>query len=244
MLGIALALLLSADPDGGCPWKEPKGPPRIEATVFDTVEFTLSVDPRWFQCARKAGGTLELVWAVGTGGELLPEAPQRLTSYGTSTSLAHGKICTVAGPRQVQATLRGTGELARLDWSSAIVERYCPACPWTNADGSLALFTRARTAPGTWTLEAGFNEGWMACARKTGALELRLFPGASRREALEATVPSHVVKLEPGTRVKKQFAIADFCKGRPAWVGYELAGTGEFQVLPAKGRAVQEAQCP
>lgn len=227
-----------------CPWAEPKDAPHIEKTVFGTVEYKSSFDPKWFNCVKKAGGTLELTWSVGAGGELAPLPPKKLTSYREAISVSYGDICSATGSRQVQATLKGTGGFERLDWSSSIVEMFCTACTWRSGDFSLALFTRALTPAGTWTLDIGFDEEWLTCAKKSGALEVHFFLGDSAADVRSAKQPSHVVKLDATKRTKKTFPSADLCKGKPKYVGYELTGTGEFQELASKlGRSAQESEC-
>jgi hypothetical protein len=241
MLNLALVLVLSADPAADCAWKEPKSPPALEVDGTD-VKFKISSDPNWFRCAKKAGGKLNLTFSIGEGGNLLPKEPKPLTSYSEVESA--GDLCATPGQKQVQASLKGTGPMERLDWSSAVVEVFCARCQWAGDDNMLVLHTRSLTPPGTWTLEATFDPTWYACAKKGGALELRLFTADSSAEVKKLTAPTHVVKGLDGPKVKKTFALTDPCKGKPKYVGYELGGTGEFQVLPAKGRAVQEAQCP
>ncbi len=242
MINLAFVMLLGADP-AACDWKEPKTPPQLEATVFGSVEFKISSDPSGFRCAKKAGGKLSLTLSVGEAGNLLPQEPKALTSYSEVASVGD-KLCEKPGLKQVQATLKGTGPMEKLDWSSPVVEIFCPACQWAGDDNMLVLHTKGLTPPGTWTLEATFDPTWYACAKKSGALELRLFTAETSADVKKLTQPTHVVKGLEGPKVKKTFALTDPCKGQPKYVGYEMGGTGEFQVLPSKGRAVQEAQCP
>jgi hypothetical protein len=240
MLDLALMMMLAADAD--CPWKEGKEPPQLEADGTE-VKFKISSDPTWFRCAKKAGGKLNLTFSVGEAGKLLPQDPKPLTSYSEVASVG-SKLCEKPGLKQVQATIKGEGPMSKLDWSSNVVEVYCPACQWAGDDNMLVLHTKALTPPGTWTLEATFDPTWYACAKKTGgALELRLFTGETAADVKKMTAPTHVVKVD-GPKVKKTFPLTDPCKGKPKYVGYEMGGSGEFGVLPAKGRAVEESQCP
>jgi hypothetical protein len=244
MLDLTLLMMLGADP-ASCEWKDWKEPPSLEASVLGGVDFKMKADANWFRCAKKAGGKLSLVFSVGAGGNLAPQDPKALTSYSEAASVTGDKLCATPGPKQVQATLKGEGPMQKLDWSSNVVEVYCPACPWAGDDNTLVLHTKALTPPGTWTLEATFDPAWYACAKKTGgALELRLFTGDSAADVNKLTQPTHVVKGLEGPRVKKTFPLTDPCKGKAKYVGYEMGGSGEFGVLPAKGRAVQESQCP
>src|SRR6185436_3877197 len=151
MLALTLALTLLAD---DCAWKDPKEPPKLEATVFGTAEFTMSQDPNGFRCAKKAGGKLQLIWSIGEGGNLLPQEPKPLTSYSERTTAKD--LCAKPGLKQVQATLKGEGAMSKLDWSSPVIELYCPACQWAGDDNMLVLHTRALTPAGSWTLEATF----------------------------------------------------------------------------------------
>jgi hypothetical protein len=243
-LALCVALLVGADAPAPCVFKEPKEPQKIEANILGGVEFTVRADPDWFRCARKSGGKLELVWSLGTGGKLDAQPAKAITSYSTRESLADAVICATVGPRQVQAQLKGTGEMEKLDWSSTIVETFCPRCPWSGDDNMLALHTGGSLTPkGSYTIDATFDPTWYDCAKKGSVLELRFFTADTAADVKKATTPSHVVKGLDGPKVKKSFSSADICKGKPKYLGYEFGGTGEFAVLPGKGRAVQEAKC-
>jgi hypothetical protein len=50
------------------------------------------------------------------------------------------------------------------------------------------------------------------------------------------------VGLEGSPVIKKSFARAPICQGGVQWIGYELRGTGEMQLLN-EGRGVIEARC-
>lgn len=241
MLNLAIALLLTADADGGCAWKDGKAGPAI-ADNGGSVEVTYSYDPNWFRCAKKAGGKLELTWSVGEAGQLAPKPGVPLTTYSTRESVRD--LCSTPGLKQVQAQLKGTGEMERLDWSSGIVEVYCEKCQWAGDDNMLVLHTKALTPAGTYTVEATYDPKWYACAKPGSKMELRLFTGNTREEVSKAKEPTHVVKDVDGVKIKKTFPKGPICKGNPKYVGYEFGGTGEFRVLPAKGRAITDAQCP
>src|SRR4051812_47797261 len=193
MLTLPLALVLPPDPAAPCVWKEPKEPAKIEATDSTSVEFRISSDPNWFRCAKRAGGKLELIWSVGSGGELTALPPKALTSYGEREPVPD--LCTTPGPKQVQATIKGSGEMQKLDWSSTVVEVFCPKCNWSGDDNMLALHTAGFLTPkGSWTIDATFEPGWYGCAKTGSALELRLFTGATSAEVKKATTPTYVVK--------------------------------------------------
>ncbi len=241
MIHLALLAVLAAEP---CEFKAGKTAPSIEATVFGGVEFYHSADPKFYQCAKKAGGTLQLSWALGEGGEFKPLEPKKLTSYAARESVGSRELCATPGLKQVQATLKGEGGMEKLDWSSAVVEVFCPQCPWSGADNSLALWTKRPAPPDSFKLDARFEPGWFACAKPTGTLELHFFAGATREEVRAMKEPTHVVKGLEGPQVKKTFPSAAICKGKPAWLAYEFSGGGEFRVLPSKGRSFAEAPCP
>lgn len=143
----------------------------------------------------------------------------------------------------MQAQFKGSAEMERLDWSSSVVEFYRQKCQWAGDDNMFALHTRNLTPPGTWTIEATYDAKWWACARPGAELELRVFTGATREEVKNAKEPTHVVKALGGPRIKKTFSKSAVCKGNPKFVGVEMSGSGEFRVLPAKGRSIQETQC-
>lgn len=238
MLTLALALTLAAEPEGACPWKDPKNPGKTEIYMDHSVVFTTASDAKWFQCAKKAGGTLELVWSVGTGGELAPQPAVPLKSYSTREQTKD--LCATPGLKQVQAQITGTGEMAKLNWSSGIVELYCPKCQWSGDDNSMAMFTSPRldnkTPKGTWTMEAKFDAKWWACAKPGNELELQFFTGETMDEVKAATKPSHIVKGLGGPKVDKTFPVAAICKDRPKFIGHHFSGAGEFRVLEGRTR--------
>ncbi len=241
MLNLALLLVLSADPtDAGCPWKDPKEPPKFEE-YMGGAELKFTSDATWFRCAKKSGGKLEAIWSVGEGGQLTPQPGVPQTSYSGRETVR--ELCKTPGLKQVQVALKGSGEMEKLDWSSSILEIYCEKCQWSGDDNMLALHTKALTPPGTYTIDATFDPKWYACAKQGSALELRLFTGATREEVNKAKEPTHVVKGLDGPKVKKAFPKGPICKGNPKYVGVEFGGTGEFRVLPPKGRSIQESQC-
>ena len=113
-----------------------------------------------------------------------------------------------------------------------------------------ALLVRGRRRVGKSRLveefiaRSGLPSVYFTASMQRPDQELRLFTAGSAAEVKKLTAPTHVVKGLEGPKVKKTFALTDPCKGKPKYVGYELGGTGEFQVLPAKGRAIEESQCP
>jgi hypothetical protein len=64
MLSLLLPLALSAAPTS-CDFKDYKQPPTWEVERREGARVKFSADPKFFQCAKKAGGTLELVWRMG-----------------------------------------------------------------------------------------------------------------------------------------------------------------------------------
>lgn len=241
MLSIALAVVLTADAvPADCVWKDGKQGPALTEDM-GRVEVTYSYDPTWFRCAKKAEGKLELIFSVGEGGNLTPQPGKPMTTYSARESVRD--LCATPGLKQVQAQLKGTGAMEKLEWSSGIVEVYCQKCQWAGDDNMLVLHTKALTPPGTYTIQATFDDKWYACAKDKAQIELRLFTGATREEVKNAKEPTHVVKGVDGPKIKKSFSKAPICKGNPAFVGYEFGGTGEFRVLPAKGRAITESSC-
>ena len=205
------------------------------------MDLKYSFDPNWFRCAQKAGGRLELIWSVGQGGPLAARAPIEVTT--PSARVPVKELCATPGRKQVQVDLKGSGPMERLDWGSSIVEAYCATCQWPGGD-TMALRTKAPTPPGTWTLVATFDPKWYACAKPGSTLELRIFTGASREDAKNATEPVLVVKELEGPKVKRTFPSAPVCYRKPKFVGVDFAGTGELRVLALKGRQVYESPCP
>lgn len=241
MLTLALAAVLAADAaPAECAWKEGKQAPTLTEDM-GRVEVTYSYDATWFRCAKKSDGKLELIWSVGEGGNFVPQPGKPLTTYSGRESVRD--LCATPGLKQVQAQFKGTGAMEKLEWSSGIVEVYCQKCQWAGDDNMLVLHTKALTPPGQWTIQATFDPKWYACAKDKAQIELRLFAGQTREEVKNAKEPTHVVKGVDGPKIKKAFPKGPICKGNPKFVGYEFGGTGEFRVLPAKGRPIQEAQC-
>ncbi|WP_224248220.1 hypothetical protein [Hyalangium gracile] len=242
MLGAVHGTAWAAD----CEWKPPREPPTFTMESWRGAELAFEADPKWFQCAKKAGGTLSLQFTVSSEREQRVLLSRLSSSYGARERLYPKQICEEGpGTKTVQATLVGKGPLERLSFTSPPAEYYCPRCELVNRLESLALHTdRAITPAGMYTLQATVNEAWHKCAREGSTLELWLYAVPTRLEAEQLKEPTHkIVGLEGSPRIKKSFARAPICKGGDVqWIGYELRGTGEMQLLN-EGRGVVEARC-
>jgi len=240
MLGAVHGTAWAAD----CEWKPPKEPPTFTLERWRGAELSFTSDAKWFQCAKKAGGTLSLQFTVSGENEQRALPPRLLTSYREREQLSLKEICEQGpGTKTVQATLVGKGQLARLDFTSQPAQHYCPRCELGTRLESLVLFTDPRVTPGMYTFEAKVNESWHKCAREGSTLELWLYAVPTRLEAQELKEPTHkIVGLEGSPAIKKSFARAPLCQDGVQWIGYELRGTGELQLLN-EGRGVVEARC-
>ncbi|HYH97346.1 hypothetical protein [Hyalangium sp.] len=229
-----------------CEWKAPQKPPIFTLERWGGARFSFTADPRWFQCAKKAGGTLSLQFTVSGENEQRSLPPRSMTSYSDAAGLSFKEICEQGpGDKTVQATLVGKGQLARLDFTSQQAHYYCSRCDEGRRLETFVLFTDPQLTPtGMYTFQAKVDEAWHKCAREGSTLELWLYAAPTRLEAQEMKEPTHkVAGLESSPTIKKSFARAPICQDGVQWLGYELRGTGELQLL-YEGRAVGEARCP
>jgi hypothetical protein len=244
MLSLAAALLLAAGSDASCDYRPPKEPPAftVEILAGPTVKYTQ--DPKWFQCGKRAGGTVHIVFSVD--GQDLP--PKKLTSYGENESLSMKQICAGGpGPKKVKAKLVGAGALEQVSWTAENeAEVYCERCEYRGDDNMFVLHTPGRgnlTPAGMYTIEGTLDPEWFECAKEGSTLELWIYAAETRVEAQESKEPTHKIRGLESKHYKKAFAKKPICKDKPKWLGYELHGTGEFQRLNGQGRGVSEARC-
>ncbi|MDY7232275.1 hypothetical protein [Hyalangium rubrum] len=250
MLGIMLGVMLGAVHGtawaADCEWKPPKEPPTFSLVAWRGAELSFSADPKWFNCAKKAGGELAAQFIVsGENEKRIVPARRPITSFSAREMLSLKDICAQGpGPKTVQVTLVGKGQLARLDFTSEPAQHYCPRCELGRGIESFVLHTdQAMTPKGMYTFEATVNESWHKCAREGSTLELWLYAAPTRLEAEQLKEPTHkIAGLEHSPRIKKSFARTPICEGGVQWLGYELRGTGELQ-LAHEGRGVIEARC-
>ncbi|HEX8705938.1 MAG TPA: hypothetical protein VF815_44290 [Myxococcaceae bacterium] len=229
-----------------CEWKPPKTPPAFTVEDWRGAELAFTSDAKWFQCAKKKpGNELSVVFTVSGENEQRTVPGRRITSYSASESLSLKDICEKGpGLKTIQAAITGKGELSRLDFTSPTAQVYCPRCEPRGRTQMLVLHTDPRVAPaGMYTFQAQVDEAWHKCALPGSTLELWLFAAPTRLEAAQMKEPTHkITGLEGSPKIKKSFARAPLCEGGTQWIGYELHGTGELQLLN-EGRAVDEARC-
>jgi hypothetical protein len=242
MLGAAGGTARAAD----CVWKPPKTPPEFSLRKLSSAELYFTSDPAWFQCEKKkAGNELSVVFTVSGENEQRTVPGRRITSYSAREVLPFRSICEQGpGLKTVQASLVGKGELARLNFTSEPAQVYCPRCEPRGGIESMVLFTDPPLArKGMYTLQAELTESWHKCARPGSTLELWIFAAPTRLEAAQMKEPTHkITGLEGSAKIKKSFAKAPICEDGTQWIGSELHGTGELQLVD-NGRAVQEASC-
>jgi hypothetical protein len=242
MLGAVHGTAWAAD----CEWKPPKEPPSFTLESWRGAELSFSSDPKWFNCALKAGGTLSLQFTVSGEHEQRALPPRPIRSYSARDALYLKQICEQGpGLKAVQASLVGTGQLTRLNFTSPPARHYCPRCEQVARRlESFVLHTdRGIPPPRMYTFQATVNASWYKCAREGSTLELWLYAAPTRLEAEQLKEPTHkIVGLEGSPVIKKSFARAPICQDGVQWIGYELRGTGEMQLLN-EGRGVIEARC-
>lgn len=248
---LVAAAFLPRTASAECPWVEPKEAPVFSVARHFGGELKFRADPKWFQCAKKAGGELTVTFEVAEGeGEFTPVVTRQVRSYSARETIGSRDVCKAGpGEKRVRVSMKGTGELAKLAFAADPVAWYCPRCRMASGDNSLVIHTSDRsslTPKGMFTLQGNVDEKWHACARLGSKLELRLYAGDSRDEVLNAVEPTHVVRgLETSARWKKAFDRRPICKTGAKFLGYELWGSGEMSELNYQGRSVQEiaAQC-
>ncbi len=154
----------------------------------------------------------------------------------------------------VTARLVGTGALAGLSMRrSATV--YCPACGHHSRGGRIYVrLPRARrrgTRPEPH-LEVRLTAEWLACAKPSSTLALRLFDGETRKDALNALRPYAVIeglerRIEATGRDRAARIPLDWstiCRRSKEWVAYELWGEGDLHRASGGGRGAVQVDCP
>jgi hypothetical protein len=243
VLTLALALATAAT---ACEFKEGKQPPSFEVERFEGAHLKFSADPKWFQCTKRAGGTLQLTFSVSDGETTTELKPKKLTSYSENEGIYRREICA-SGPgiKKVQAKLKGEGGMEPLNFTSEPGEVYCERCEFASGDNMFVLHTSEGhlTPRGMLTIEGTLDKRWFECAREGSTLELWLYAADTRLEAQEGKEPTHKVQGLEAQHYKKAFSKARICKEKPKFLGYELHGTGEFERLNGMGRGVTELRC-
>jgi hypothetical protein len=237
-----VAFLLAADV-APCEYKPPKEPPAFSVERLEGAKVQYSQNPKWFNCAKKAGGTVEIIFTID--GQDQP--PKKLTSYGENESIYRKQICASGpGPKKVQARLVGKGPLEQMTWSSPEGEVYCERCEYRGDDNMFALHTAQGTPMnprGMYTIEGTLDPEWFECAKEGSTLELWIYATQTRVEAQESTEPTHKIRGLESKHYKKSFKRKPICKEDAKWIGYELHGTGELSRLNGMGRGVTESDC-
>lgn len=153
---------------------------------------------------------------------------------------------------EVRVRLQGTGALAGLSREYTAKVR-CPACNLRSRRGSIYVrIPQGRlTASRPPHLEVRLDPAWFDCVRATSTLQLRLFSGPSRAQALNAIRPYAVIEglergLQPQGRnkaVKVPLDAATVCRRTDDWVAYELWGDGELHRAGGGGRGAVRVDC-
>src|SRR4051812_35539312 len=123
MLMLLVAALAAAPETASeCEFIEMRLAPRFEVGRLGSATVTFRADPKWFDCATKTDGAkLEVVF---TAGEKEPTTP--IVTVPAWDPFFRGTarpkdICALGpGPKKVRAEIRGTGELAKLAWTSEV----------------------------------------------------------------------------------------------------------------------------
>jgi hypothetical protein len=150
------------------------------------------------------------------------------------------------GEKKVSAELVGKGAMEKLSWKSPVGEVYCERCELNTNDNMFVVHVPPSnlTPKGMYTVEGTLQKDWFECAKAGSTLELWVYAMPTELEAREAKEPTHKIQGLEAQHYKKAFSQAAICKSGPKFIGYELHGTGEFQVLNTQGRGVSPAKCP
>lgn len=238
------ALADSAWAQGPCTWVEPREKAKI-TPADGVVVFEWKLNPTWFKCAKKAGGTLSLEFLTGSNKKLKADKIEKISGASIRKGLYRNKYCGRTPPaQQVQVRLTGTGPMQRLSWTSKIIDVYCPRCEHYSSDTGLGLVWNPHANSKTFTINVFWVRKWYACAKKGSKAEVRIFLGDSKDEAMQATEPVHVVKgVEKKLSFKKEISKKMLCKHQKKFVAYELFATGEMQRVNGSGRSVKAIVC-
>lgn len=157
----------------------------------------------------------------------------------------------VAGfPVEVEVRIRGEGAMAPVRGNYK-ASAWCPACLHLRSRGSIYVRIPAgkRIAREAPHLETRLPAEWLNCVRSTSTLELRLFGGTTRQEALDAVRPTTIIeglekKLNAGSKGQElPLPKKAICRVAKPWVAYELTGKGELSRAGGGGRGAVEIDC-
>src|ERR1041384_763424 len=241
---ILIALALAAAPSLAqeCPWKEPLNPLHLKAEE-STIRLQGAYDRAWFQCAKKAGGSITTELWLGHGGKL-EKVREKAQGSSEPREAAHVNDLCDAKPKRDQAQVKivGKGAMEKASWTSEIASVHCARCDFRGDDNMLVL--HANTRGDEVVFEGTVDEEWQKCALAGSTLEGRFYTGNTRQEVEASGTPAFVLNgLEKDRHFKRGFSRKEICKGSPKYVAYDLVGTGEMAGLNNKGRGIDDPRC-
>ena len=96
-----LLATLSLPAAAECPWAEPKEKPVFTMDRHSGAELKFKADPKWFQCAKKAGGTLQATFEITSeDGKATPPVTRKVSSYSAREAVG-GRSCRGASGHQM-----------------------------------------------------------------------------------------------------------------------------------------------
>lgn len=242
-LGFALlaAAFLPARADEACPPFRELRPARM-ARDRSVLIFTRSVDPAWFDCARRAGGKVSGRSEVERGGAWDVDsqsgrlgADLRLDAWASNYCGRSGK----ADPARVRFVVEATGPLAPLGATTEPLPALCGCTVYPTTELQLT------PSPAGLSLRGKLTAPHLACLRAGGgSLEVRAYTGRTVEEAMARARPAWVLrgvesKAELGATIPRKA----LCAGGAKEVVVELAGRGMLSELTGAGRVQAHLDC-
>lgn len=271
---IALIALMTTSvfgDDPACPSADVIAKPRLDYRDRIVV-FEHGYDAHWAMCAseKRGKGKLRLTLRRSDGAVLTEEDLEpRYSLHPRGRMSIVGKafpstLCkdppraapvlrgppgaqTLQVPVTVIAELEATGGLEPLA-TKARTTAYCALCEYASYKNSISGSINGQRLQ----LRGKADSEWMKCVRRgKPSLELRIFVGNDRAQALKALRPVMVAKnleryFKPGakdSRFKHSVDLKRLCQSGRRWVVWEFAGRGELKRIGGGGRSVQELKC-
>ncbi|MEM6559317.1 MAG: hypothetical protein AAF219_02995 [Myxococcota bacterium] len=154
---------------------------------------------------------------------------------------------TLQVPVTVTAELVATGGLEPLA-TRARTTAYCAGCEYASYKNTISGNIDGQRLE----LRGKADSEWIRCVRRgKSSLELRVFVGDERAQALKALRPAMVVKkleryFKSGNKDSRFMHTIDLkrlCRNGRRWVVWEFGGRGELKRIGGGGRSVQELKC-
>jgi hypothetical protein len=227
-MSFLVAMLLAAAPQGPCPPFKELRPVRV-VRDRSVLFLSRSVDPDWFNCARRSGGKISVRSEVERAGVWEQDQSENAAAdvhIGAWASNYCGRIGK-KDPTRLRFVIAAEGPLAEMSYTSEPRPTLC-ACTVAPSEE-----LRATPVAGGISLKAAITASHVACLREQGSsLEVRAYTGQTQAETMAKTRPVWILrdlekKPDATVLVPRKLLCADGAKEAT----FEFAGTGNLASL-------------